>query len=376
MAAKSVLPHLWCRYQGLDMGQLIGVIRHALPSAPLLVLEGADEAAEGIVLRVHARKKPRCPACVGSAVSYHSQYRRRLRDLPWQGRRVQIELRVRRFRCRNRQCPRRIFSEQIVGMAGWRARETSRVSQLFRWVGYALGGRAAERLLHRMALPTSDNTVLSRLKANSGLDHADLKVRVLGVDDWAWRKREQYGTILMDLEKRQVVDLLPARSVSSFADWLRSHPGVKMITRDRSLLYADGGRQGAPDAEQITDRYHLIDNLIDAVGDDVQQLQRQAKHDWAKGRRPSKPWTESRRLRFRQARYERYLAVVECRRHGQTIQAIATKLNLSYDTVSLFVHAPEFPERRIRCTRLRDQMATGAAPPAPRNFLPPPGAPL
>jgi transposase len=222
-----------------------------------------------------------------------------------------------------------------------------------------------------MALPASDNTVLRRLKAKSGVEHPDLKVRVLGVDEWAWRKRQRYGTILMDLEKKQVIDLLPVRSVASLATWLGSHPEVEIITRDRSLLFADAGRRGSSTAVQITDRFHLVDNLVDAVANDVQQLQQHAKHDWAKGLRPSKPWIESRRLRCREARYQRYLAVVESRRQGQTIQAIATKLDLEYDTVSRFVRTPEFPERRIRGDRVRDERATGPIPPAHRNFSPP-----
>jgi transposase len=82
-----------------------------------------------------------------------------------------------------------------------------------------------------MALPASDNTVLRRLKAKSGVEHPDLKIRVLGADEWAWRKRQRYGTILMDLEKKQVIDLLPVRSVASLATWLGSHPEAEMSTK-------------------------------------------------------------------------------------------------------------------------------------------------
>lgn len=105
-----------------------------------------------------------------------------------------------------------------------------------------------------------------------GSRRTDAGVRVLGVDDWAWRKkkRQNYGTMVMDLEQRKVIDLLAVRSAPSFADWLRMHPEVEMITRDRSGPYADGGRQGAPAAVQITDRYHLMSNLVEAVERDTQ----------------------------------------------------------------------------------------------------------
>jgi hypothetical protein len=165
----------------------------------------------------------------------------------------------------------------------------------------------------------------------------------------------------MDLEQRRVIDLLPVRSASSFADWLKAHPGVEIITRDRSGLYADGGRQGAPLAVQITDRYHLMSNLAEAVECDIQQLQVQARATLAghgeSGSRQGKKltWIEARRQRCRQGRYERYLAVVELGRQGYTQLAIAEKMGMAADTVAHWLHAPAFPERQIRSDRRRDQ---------------------
>jgi transposase len=147
---------------------------------------------------------------------------------------------------------------------------------------------------------------------------------MLGVDDWAWRKRQRYGTMLKDLERLHVIDLLPVRSAESFAHWLGLHPEVEVITHDRSGLYADGGRQGAPSAVQITDRYHLVSNLGAAMERDLQQLQIDARRQLTQtvaGRpREAKKRTliEARRQRCRQARYERYLAVVELHRQGHT----------------------------------------------------------
>jgi transposase len=322
------------------------------------VLEGVEKRETGIIVRARGKTTPRCPACSSCQVSYHSQYQRQLHDLPWQGQSVRIHLCIRRFRCRNRQCDRKIFAERLPGVVAPRARETDRRHEVVRRVGYALGGLPGARLLSRLSMVSSDDTVLRRVKAWARR-WSEPKVRVLGVDDWAWRKHQEYGTMLMDLEQRQIVDLLPVRSAESFAGWLRRHPGVEIIARDRCGLYAEGGREGAPSAVQITDRYHLMSNLSEAVERTLQQLQIEARAELAQEMRPkpSKTLTlvEARYQRCRQARYERYVAVVELGRQGYTQLQIAEKVGVGAETVARWLHAPEFPERRIRSDRRRDQ---------------------
>ena len=154
----------------------------------------------------------------------------------------------------------------------------------------------------------------------------------------------------MDLERLHVIDLLPVRSAESFAHWLGLHPEVEVITRDRSGLYADGGRQGAPSAVQITDRYHLVSNLGEAMERDLQQLQIDARRQLTQtvaGRpREAQKLTliEARRQRCRQARYEQYLAVVELHRQGHTQLAIAERIGIRPQTIARWLRAPEFPE--------------------------------
>ena len=291
-------------------------------------------------------------------VRCHGDYHRRLRDLPWLGRAVELRLRVRRFRCSNRQCRRRTFTEQFPGVVAARGRATLRLSGLIRQAGYAVGGRAGSRLLNACGVLTSDDTVLRRVKARPreaaepGLD----KVRVLGVDDWAWHKRQRYGTMLMDLERRQVIDLLPVRSADSLAEWLQLHPGVEVVARDRCALYADGTRRGAPRAVQVTDRYHLVSNLSETVEIEAQQLQVRARSTLAReadrlrrhGRRQS--LVEARYQRCRRARYERYLEVVERARRGETQLAIAAELGLAASTVARWQHALSFRKGRSGAT--------------------------
>jgi len=204
------------------------------------------------------------------------------------------------------------------------------------------------------------DTVLRRVKARIR-GRPEGKVRVLGVDDWAWRKQQTYGTILMDLEQRRVIDLMPVRSADSFADWLRSHPDVEIITRDRCGLYANGGREGAPGARQVIDRYHLIRNLCEAVERDVQQMQLRARVELEQIRpsdgdgRKKLTWIEARRQRCRQARYQRYLAVLDLHRQGHTQLAIADKIGIGPTTIARWMSGHSFPERHIRSDRRRDQ---------------------
>ena len=325
-----------------------------------LVLESVEETAAGILVRVRAKGNPQCPTCFGSQVSHHSEYERSVLDLPWQGRQVHLRIRTRRFRCRNADCQRKVFAERLAGVAVPWARESVRLGEVVGVVGYALGGLPGARLLKRLGMGRGPDTVLRRVKARQ-CDGSPASVRVLGVDDWAWRKHQSYGTMLMDLEQRRVIDLLPDRSADSFARWLDNHPEVAVITRDRSGLYADGARQGAPGAVQITDRYHLVSNLSEAVERDVQQLQIKARAELAEraagdDRRPKKlTRIEARRQRCRQARYERYLAVVELRCQGLTQVAIAEKVGIAAYTVARWLASPGFPERRIRSNRRRDR---------------------
>lgn len=314
-----------------------------------------------------------CPLCRCDSTRVHSRYRRTVADLPVSGREVTIVAEVRRFRCLAPSCPQRIFAERLPDVAAPYARKSHGLRQALQRVAFANGGEAGARLASQLGMPTSPDTLLRLIRAAPC--PAAGQPTVIGLDDWAYKRGLRYGTIICDLERHRAIDLLPERSAESTITWLEAHPTVAIIARDRSGLYADAATRGAPQAVQVADRWHLVDNLAKALekfllhkGTPLKEAaaallatatdphdDRQAPADavYRGKRRTPQPrlWEQradeesERRLALRRARYE---AVVDLRAKGATITDIARTVGLARTAVYRYLN--EGPPQRRRQT--------------------------
>lgn len=229
-----------------------------------LSIQKQESSSPDITLTVESvRPTAICPLCGRVSHRKHSHYTRFLMDLPADGRTVNIHLTVRRLRCTNPDCRRHVFAQRFPHLIRPHACRTERLDELLTRIGVLLGGEAGARLAQDLRAPVSPDTILRLLYRMDLTPVAYL--RVVGIDDWAWRKGVRYGTIVCDLETGRPVELLPEARTEVLAQWLAKHSGIEVVSRDRAGVYADGAALGAPQAVQVADRWHLLRNLGDVA---------------------------------------------------------------------------------------------------------------
>ena len=322
-----------------------------------------------------------CPVCGDESWSVHSRYTRRLAEEPAFGHRVRLQMTVRRFLCPASGCPRRIFAEPLDGFAAKHARTTTRLARTHLAIGSALGGEAGARLAAKTAVPTSPDTLLRRVKQAGARPLGAPKF--VGIDDWAWCKGQRYGTIVVDLETNDVIDLLPDRDAATVRTWLEAHPGIELVSRDRASAYSKAASEGASNAQQVADRWHLLKNVREAV---ERLLERHLPvitdalkpadadpgmtadaplcddADAATTIEPTPPELfpastpasprKTAALAKRQRRVERFEQVHELRRQGTPVRQIARVLGMSRKAVRRYLSREQCPDWRPgRATR-------------------------
>src|SRR6201985_532185 len=217
-----------------------------------------------------------CPSCGKVSRRIHSHYRRRVTDLPLSGRIVQLLVIARRFRCDAVLCGRQVFTERFAeGVLAPSARRTARLDSIVHHLGLALGGRPAAGFAKRLMLPVSKDTLL-RVVRRRHRPPAD-PLKVIGIDDWAWRRHHRYASIVCNLERRRIVALLPDRDPATAQAWLAAHPTIAIVARDRGGGYGEAAARAVPHAVQVADRWHLMENASRAFLDAIRKSMRQIR---------------------------------------------------------------------------------------------------
>ncbi len=327
---------------------LTDVLSRLFPAELRVVVERCEVEADHVSLHLSScAAEQACPRCHVFSRSIHSRYARRFQHLPWGHLSVRIQLQVRRFRCRS--ChPTRTFAERFPELVAPYARYSAAVCRLFRQFVLAVGGEGGRKLLASLSLRVSGDRLLTEQQRLCPL--LGPAPRVVGIDDFAFKKGLRYGTVIVDLETRKVLDLLPDRTAETVTQWLLQHPEIEIISRDRSTEYERASRAGAPQAVQVLDRWHVLKNFREAVERQLKRSQG-TLDDVARAFLPVSPPRRSlREEAARQARYERRCAEVAQIKslavQGQSAAQIARDLHRSHHFVRFSLRVEQVPPTR------------------------------
>ncbi|MET9378847.1 ISL3 family transposase [Streptomyces sp. NPDC002992] len=303
----------------------------------------------------------RCPKCGKRSRRIHGRYERRLVDAPLGGLPVEIVLLIRRFKCLTVDCPAVTFAEQVPGLTRPHARHTPVLRELLARVAQALAGRPGARLARRLGMSAAKDTLLRLLRDAELVEPS--RVRVLGIDEFALLKGRTYATLLVDLEARRPIDVLPGREAAPVARWLAAHPEVKIICRGRASAYAEAARKAAPQAVQVADAWHLWNNLAKAVEKTVTshygciRAAYAAVHPPAAPEPPAEPDgmldVRGRPRRIVATIRERHRAVHEFLAQGRSLRGISRDLDLDYYAVRRYARTAHVDELLVKVTQRR-----------------------
>lgn len=329
-------------------------------------IEQTDTTLTVTVLSTRATAS--CPTCGHVSDSIHCQYQRTVYDVPCGGRRVVLRLCVRKFFCRDHTCLRKVFTERLPGLVQPWGRSSNRLLESLKAIGLSASAEVSERLTPQLAMPVKASTLLRYLRTIP--DPPRTNVISLGIDDFALRRGDIYGTILINAQTGKPLDLLADRTTAAVSPWLAGHPEIEVVSRDRANGYAEAISQVLPHATQVADRYHFVQNLRDHLQqfldrkrtclpfvEDIpvntdqgspgrndtsssQCLQAIPEADLSNLIAPERKKLISRNKRL--ARYEEVMALY---REGVSGREISRQLHLSRNTVQHYVSSPGFPER-------------------------------
>ena len=316
-------------------------------------------SSDGITLHLHGKRKTaQCPECFKRSDSVHSCRRRRIQHLPCSGHTLWLVFSVRHWYCRNPACSRKIFAESLAPFAGSHQQSSQALQNLQRQLGLIAGGEAGKRAATAVGLRCSTDTLLRRVintpeTKQSGAPH-------VGIDEWAWHRGHRYGTLIVNLDTHRPLVLLPGRDQRTLATWFRKYPEIQVVSRDRSGVYATAAREGAPQARQVADRWHLLKNIGDALERMMYRhipLIRLVASELSPKKSPDpEPSVPAASLRHperlkqqtRKKRHQRWTEVMALHNKGCSFREISRITGLSRVTVSRWVRSGTFPKMSTR----------------------------
>jgi transposase len=294
-----------------------------------------------------------CPLCHTISTKIHSRYVRIIADLPVSGKIAKLRLQVRKFFCENLDCSRKIFTERFTQQLPSYSRRFERLNELITSIGLELGGNVAQRIGKLCYVKISASTIL-RLVVKCPIPAIKLP-KIIGVDDWAFKKRLKYGTIIVDLEKNEVIDLLPDREAKTLTTWLKLHSSVETVSRDRSSTYASAITEADDKIVQIADRWHILKNLTEGF-EGFLNTQRESLRDisaelseeqqlLSESIAPEIKEIAKKDILITGRYHDNFLKVKELQREGVSKRKIAKILKMSRHTIDRYWHRTSFLQK-------------------------------